>query len=53
MVLPNVMCQWGGGAKITYGVVASDVLLGPFTVYTNKEEMHKAVWLPSVGFCPT
>lgn len=45
MVLPNVTCEWRGGVKITYGVVASDVcgflLLGPFPVYTNKEEMHK------------
>lgn len=45
MVLPNVMCEWGGGVKITYGVVVSDVwgllLLGPFPVYTNKEEMQK------------
>lgn len=44
MVLPNVMCEWGGGVKIAYGVVESDawglLLLGPFPVYTNKEEMH-------------
>lgn len=45
MVLPNVMCEWGGGVKTIYSVVVSDVsgvlLLGPFTVYKNKEEMHK------------
>lgn len=58
MVLLNVMCEWGGGVKITFGVVASDVwgllLLGQFPVYTNKEEMHKCIsLLLSVEFYPT
>lgn len=49
MVLPNVTCEWGSGVKITYGVVVSDVwgllLLGPFPVYTNKEEMQKCGYI--------